>query len=183
MTHDDDLRRLLATARADAAARSRAGIGALRDLVGEDATLPGILVDLADDGRSVRLAIGGEAVVGTVARVSTGGVHLIGPASEALVRLGAIDAIETVGRSRLDGDGRTIPSGSWAALLDEVVERGDDVRIGTGATHRRGTVVSIGPDVVVLDATDGSTTYARTDAIDVVIVASSAAARRTDPSH
>ena len=172
MTHDDELLRLLETARADDAARSRAGVGALRDLIGEDATLQGILVDLADDGRRVRLSVGSETVTGIASRVCTGGVELIGHGTRALVRLAAIDAISTVGRSRLDGDGRTVPVGSWGALLHGSIERGDDLRLCARGTGRRGTVVSIGPDVVVLDTADGSTTYARTDSIDVVVVAS-----------
>lgn len=174
MTDDDEFRRLLLATRTDEAVRSRAGIGARRELAADDATLIGILADLADDRRRVRLSVGGHIVAGVLERVWSDGVALVGPGTRMLVRLEAIDLVTCLDRTRLDGDGRTVERRSWGALVEEHAERGDAVRLTSRCEHLDGTVISTGRDIVVLDVPQGSTCYARTRSIDVVTIAESA---------
>ena len=69
---EDELERLLHDARAGEATRSRASVIALRELAAEDATLSGVLQDLADERRRVRLAVRGSLRVGAVVEVWSG---------------------------------------------------------------------------------------------------------------
>lgn len=173
MTDDDAIVRLLATARADDAARSRACIAALRDSGAEDATVAGILADLSDDRRRARLVVRGETVTGVVERAGREGVVLHGSGVQTFVRTAAVELVRCVGRTRLEGDGRAVDGPSWSTLLHEHLERGDEVLVLAGGMRLRGEVVSVGRSVVVLTAPDGATDYVRTDAIDAVSVESS----------
>lgn len=171
MTDDDALHDLLTHALATDAVRSRAGRGALRELAAEDATITGLLVDLADDRRRVRLVVGGTPVSGVLVRVWSEGALLLGPGHRTLVRIAAIELVASPDGVGLDGDERTTTTRSWLALLHEHLERGDVAELVANGTRLRGTVSSIGLEVVAMATPEGSTNYARTDCIDVVVVA------------
>ena len=169
---EDELERLLHDARAGEATRSRASVIALRELAAENATLSGVLQDLADERRRVRLAVRGSLRVGAVVEVWSGGVVLAGSGVEVLVRAAAIDVVTSPDGCRLHGDERVIPARSWAALVHDRVDPHDDIELTVAGYAMRGRALSVGVDVTVLITIDGTANYVRTDSIDSVVIAS-----------
>lgn len=169
---DDELDRLLRTARADDATRSRASVVALRELAAEEATILGVLHDLADRRGRVRLTARGMSRVGQVREVWSGGVVLAGTGVEVLVRAAAIDVVSSTEGCRVHGDDRSTPGRSWSALVHERVEPSDEVELAVHGVSMRGRVLSVGAEVVVVLGADGTANYVRTEAIDSVVVAS-----------
>lgn len=169
---DDDFERLLRTARADDAARSRASVVALRELAAEDATILGVLHDLADRRGRVRLVVRGVRRVGDVVDVWTGGVVLAGVGVDVLVRTEAIDVVTSPDGCRVHGDARSTPRRSWPALVHDRIDPHDECELAVGGVSLRGRMLSIGAEVVVLGGAGGQVDYVRTDTIDSVIIAS-----------
>jgi hypothetical protein len=162
---DDELDHLLRAARADDATRSRASVVALRELAAEEATILGVLHDLADRRGRVRLSVRGMTRVGQVHEVWSGGVVLAGAGVEVLVRAAAIDVVSSPEGRRVHGDERS-------TLVHDRVETSDEVELAVHGVSMRGRVLSIGVEVVVMLGADGTTNYVRTDAIDSVVIAS-----------
>ena len=169
---DDELDHLLRAARADDATRSRASVVALRELAAEEATILGVLHDLADQWARVRMSVRGMTRVGQVLEVWSGGVVLAGTGVEVLVRAAAIDVVSSPEGRRVHGDERSTPGRSWPALVHDRVEPSDEVELVVHGVSMRGRVLSIGVEVVVMLGADGTTNYVRTDAIDSVVIAS-----------
>jgi len=176
---DDDFDRLLRSARADDATRSRASVVALRELAAEEATILGVLHDLADRRGRVRLVVQGVRRVGEVVEVWSGGVVLAGAtagasattAVEVLVRADAIDVVTSPDGDRLHGDERSTPQRSWPVLVHARVESGDEVELMVGGVSLRGRIRSVGIEVLALAGAGGTVDYVRTEAIDSVIIA------------
>lgn len=179
---DDEFDRLLRTARADDASRSRASVVALRELAAEEATILGVLHDLADRHGRVRLTVRGVTRAGQVREVWSGGVVLAGTGTgrgvEVLVRAAAIDIVSSPDGSRLLGDERSAPERSWPALVHDRVDPSDEVELAVNGVSMRGRMLSIGIEIVTMLGADGTTNYLRTDSIDSVVVA----ADRSRPS-
>ncbi|MBU3702269.1 MAG: hypothetical protein FGM58_09520 [Acidimicrobiia bacterium] len=173
---DDEFDRLLRIARADDATRSRASVVALRELAAEEATILGVLHDLADRRGRVRLIGRGMTRVGMVHEVWSGGVVLVGAGAgagvEVLVRATAIDVVGSPDGCRLHGDERSTPERSWAALVHDRVEPSHEVELAVNGVTMRGRMLSIGTEVAVVLGADGTTNYVRTDSIDSVVITS-----------
>ena len=173
MPFDDDLDDLLAAARADDAARSRAGVGSLRDLAVEDATLPGLLLSCADRSMRVRLGVGTRTVTGIVVDVCDVGVVIASARTVTIVRLDVVDSLTTPCDARPDIDHHPPRRSTFTELLHAFVEYDDLVEVSTRGSAVRGELRSIGRTVISIGHEDRSTTYVDTDSIEVVIVVSS----------
>jgi hypothetical protein len=172
MDDDPALRQFLESALADDAARSRAGVGALRERRAEDATLVGLLANLADHGDEVligtttghtrrgRLTTVGPG--GAVVRTTTGACTAIRTASIAFVR--------SATGVRIDGDGRPSTTMSWPLLVATVVEAGDDVLITIAGTAVQGRLRSLSRAIAAIDTADRGVIYAVLEAADEVSV-------------
>jgi hypothetical protein len=174
MPEDPDLRQFLESAMADDAARSRAGVGALRERRSEDATLVGVLANLADLDDDV-------LVTTSTGHVRRGRVGLVGPGGAVLhtatnticaLRTGAIASVPSAGGARIDGDGRTSTSLSWPLLVATIAEVGDDVSVVVAGTSTRGRLRSLSRSVAVLDTVDGGAVYVALDTVDEVAATS-----------
>ena len=170
MTPDDEFLHLVADARAADAARSRAGVGALRSTALEEATVAGVLLDLADLGATASLLVAGTTIRGTIVDLWSDGVVLVDRRTAAIVRVAAISVVVSSSGARVDGDRRSFRSGGWGALLTDLVEPDEELSVLVRGRTLRGTVVSIGRAVIVLAPPDGSMLYVDTDAIDAVLV-------------
>ena len=168
MSVDDVFDRLLAGARADDAARSRAAVGALRNLADEETTVPGVLADLADHGGRLRIDTRSACVSGTVEALYRDGVILRSGTATVLIRTEAIVAVTCPGGHRFDGDERRTSTLPWVGLLLECIEHDDTVTVAASDTAVRGRVRTIGRESLVLDTAEGATVYVRTASIDVV---------------
>lgn len=169
MSVDDDLDRLLAGARADDAARSRAVVGNLREVAAEDATVLAVLVDLADRRGRARITARGLTIAGAVETVTAGGVVVTGPSTLSLVRLAAIDTVACPDGHRFDGDDRRVDRTPWIGLLQHCLVRDDDLAVTCTGVVTRGALRSIGRDVIGLVGADGAAIYVRTEGIDMVV--------------
>ncbi|HEY6531596.1 MAG TPA: hypothetical protein VIY72_04795 [Acidimicrobiales bacterium] len=168
----DALDRWLGDVRSDQAARSRARVGALRAHAAEDATLVGVLADLAErratavvtttQGRRHRVevwAVGPDAVV-----------FCAGHDEWLVVRLTCVASVRLVGGDPVHGEGSMTMTASFGRILARAAEPGDRLRLVLGGEVVAGEVVSISAEVAVLrlDSTDLS--YVALGAVEEAVV-------------
>jgi hypothetical protein len=169
---DPDLRRFLESAVADDSARSRAGVGALRERRAEDATLVGVLSNLADRGDDVIVTAGGHGWRGRIALVGPGGVVMRSAAgSVRAVRTGAITAVRVASGARVDGDGPSSSRLSWPLLVASITEPGDDVQVTVTGESTFGRLRGLSRSIAAIDTVDGGAVYVVLDAVDAISVA------------
>jgi hypothetical protein len=153
-----DLARWLAEARVDEAAASRARETSLRRQAGEEATLAGVLLDLAERGTPVLVEVsGGRRHRATVRAVADDFCALrTEPATEVLVAYAGITAVLPLDPADLvAGDRpRALDMTLVEALLALLAERPRVLVAGLDGRLRTGELRSVGRDVVVL-RTDG----------------------------
>ena len=171
------LQRWIADGRIDEAARARARQHWLERQAAEEATLFGVLVDLAERGRPVTVTTSAtRRVVGPVVAVGADFAILCDPRLGdvfvpmerlAVVRPAPGDALPTGDRPA----GITLTLG--AALMELAADR-PDVIAATAGEHIRGDMVSVGADLLTI-ATDGARRdrlHLRLAAIDHLVVLS-----------
>jgi hypothetical protein len=152
-----DLARWLAEARVDAAAASRARAQSLRQQAGEEATLAGVLLDLAERGSAVVVEVaGGRRQRATVRAVAEDFCALRTDQGEVLVAYAGIAAVAALESDAvLAGDrARALDMTLAEALLVLLAERPRLLVVGRDGTSRAGELMSVGRDVLVL-RTDG----------------------------
>jgi hypothetical protein len=170
-----ELESWVAAAAADAAVDDRRRARGLAAQAAEEASLAGVLLDLAERDALV-------VVVTASARQHRGAIVLVGrdlvvvatePGGVALIRAGAIATVRTApGSSPVTGDRTATLSVGWAEALGVLAADRPRVRIGlAGGETCRGELRSVGVDVatVRLDG-DGARAYVALDAIDDVVV-------------
>jgi hypothetical protein len=167
---DVALERWLGEVRADDAARARARVGALVAHAAEDATLVGVLADLAERAAPV--------VLGTTSgRRHRGRVLLVGPDAAVLqvdahewtvVRLAAVASVRTVGGDPVHGEGSASTASRFGRLVGAAVAPGDRLRAAVGPDAVSGTVVAVSAEVVVLRFDGGDVSYVHLAAVDEV---------------
>jgi hypothetical protein len=165
----------IAEGQVDEAARARARQRWLERQAAEEATLAGVLVDLAERGRPVLVTTrGGHRLSGPVRAVGAD----FGVVRET--RLGdVVFPIDRIGSIRAaPGDG--LPAGTTpvtfgltfgAGVTELAADRPHVVVSAAGETHR-GTLASAGADVitVLLDAARRETVHVATSAIDHLVI-------------
>jgi len=165
---DPALRQLLNSARSADSARSRAGFGSLHRHRAEDASLVGLLVNLAECNAFVSLATtSGTERRGRIIIAGTGGIVLLTSSStRSLIRFSAIASVRSATPLRLDGDGSPHESISWPTLIASQADHGDDLSVSSNNQFVFGTVRSLSRSLLILDTPDGGVFYAVVDAID-----------------
>ncbi|MCX6509449.1 MAG: hypothetical protein NT081_01380 [Actinobacteria bacterium] len=169
---DPALRQLLDSARSSDSSRSRAGFAALHRHRADDATLVGLLANLAECKAfvSVTTTTGAE-LLGTIAVSGLCGIVLEKSQSDAsLIRTAAIASVRSVSHLRLDGDGIPQASTSWPTFLSSHIELGEEISLMVSAQHLTGNVVSLNRSLLVLGTPDGGAFYAVVDEIDEVSI-------------
>ncbi len=173
---DAALDRWLAEARVDDAARSRAETAEQREREAAEATLTGVLVDLAGRGESVGLMM-------RSGRQHRGSIRLVGPDSVVLhletrqwlaARLSAIAALRTIASSPVPGGTDPSTTSRFVRLALAVAQPGDWVLVASGATTFGGALQSAGGDVAVLRLDNGDTAYVGLASADEVTTRPSA---------
>ena len=169
---DPALRQFLDAARASDSARSRAGFGALHRHRADDATLLGLLTNLAECGACVAIRTKtGIDRRGTIIAAGPGGVVIArNRTTEALLRTSAIASVRSATPLRLDGDGIPATSTSWPTLLASHLEVGDELTITISGKHATGRVRSMSRSLLILETPDSGVFYAVVDAIDEVSI-------------
>ena len=155
-----ELTRFLAEQRADAAAASRARERWLRQAAEEEATVAGVLLDLAERADVVVVAVGGERRHrGRVGAVGEDFVSLRTDQAEVLVRIDAVTSI------RADGpppEGATRACALDLTLAEALAALAGDrpqvLLVGRDGSRLSGEVRSVGRDVLALRPTDGGGT-------------------------
>lgn len=149
---------------ADEAARARARAHWLRRQGEEEGTFAGVLADLAERGRAVVVVLGnGRVHRGRISLIATDFVVLRTAEREVLVRLDAIESIQTMPRESVTSGDRAV---TGAVTLAEAVaalaeERTRVLLMGNRSDAAvRGELRAVGRDVatVRLDG-DGGTAY------------------------
>jgi hypothetical protein len=170
----------LAASRADDAARARARERFLRRTAPEDATFGGILLDLAEAGRTV-------AVSTTTGRRHRGTLRAVG-ADVAVLRAAdgrhvllahrGIAAVRPEGRAAADGDREVGAAGVGATLGDVLAVVAEDaprvlVVATAGGDGLAGELTSVGRDVLAvrLDGDGRQVAYVPLDAVAEVTLA------------
>ncbi len=167
---DQSLRRLLDAARIDAAVRSRSGVAALRQRRSEDASLTGLLANLAERAAPVTISTtSGIERRGVIRVAGHHGIILENSGGIAsLMRATAIASIRTQRFHDLHGDGSPASTMSWPTMIASLVEPDDEVSITIARETTRGRVRSISRSLVIVTTPEGAAVYAVVDGIDVV---------------
>lgn len=169
-----ELERWAADARVRAAAEQRSRERWLRRQATEDATLTGVLTDLAERGASVVLATrSGRRHRGRIHALGVDFCALEGEAGRGqLVRLDAITTVRTLPSERVVTGDRTVELSLRLAdvLLGLAADR-PSVLIGTDTDETaRGELRAVGTDVVTIrgDGSPPATVYVPIDAVSEV---------------
>ncbi len=167
---DLSLDRWLGEVRVEEAARSRARVGALRSHASEDATVIGVLADLAERAAtavltttSARRHRGRVVVVGADAVVVE-----VGPDEWLVVRLAAVASVRMVGGEPVHGEGSVTTTARFGRILARAAAPGDRLRVVVGGEAIGGTVVSISAEVAVLNLDGGDVCYVNLGAVEEV---------------
>jgi len=148
-----DLTRWLAEARVDAAAASRARTAWLRRQLDDEATVAGVLLDLAERGTSVAVTVlGGRVHHGAVQAVAQDFCALRDDRADSLVAYASIVAIRPRGTAAPLGGSRpaALDMSLVEALSALVLDGGRALVSHPDGTATAGELRSIGHDVAVL---------------------------------
>ncbi len=169
------LTRHLAEQRVDAAASARAREWWLRQAADEEASLAGILVDLAERGEDVVVrTIAGRAHRGRVRAVGEDFVALATGAGDVLVRHDAVTSLRPEGTPVRGSDRAEALALTLAEALAVVAEdRPHVLVVGRDGTAAAGELRSMGRDVLVLHQPEAQgTVYLPVAAVAEVVVPS-----------
>lgn len=144
------LARWVADAKVDDAALSRQRGRALAEAADQEATVTGLLLDLAELGAPVAIEAGGSRHLGWVTAVGADFVALSADAGPTvLIAGGAIEVISPAHGSKARGDRVVTADLSLLRVLAELAEEREPIRITTrGGASASGTVVGLGQDVI-----------------------------------
>jgi hypothetical protein len=167
---DPAIERWLAELRTEEAARSRSRVGALRSQAAEDATVIGVLADLAEREAQV-------LVTTTSGRRHRGEVLVVGP--DALVlrlgrqewlvtRLATVASVRMVGGDPVNGEGSMTTTSRFGRILGAATRPGEWLRVSVGGEAFGGSVVAVSGEVLVLRLDNGDLTYVNLDAVEEV---------------
>lgn len=161
MADDSALQRWLAEVRVDDAARERSRTAELHARAAEDATLAGVLVDLAGRGESVGLVMrSGQQHRGAVRLVGPDAVVMHLETRQWLVaRFDSIASLRVLSSPPVTGEAEPSTTSRYVRLAVAVAEPGAWVVATSGPTNLGGTLVSAGTDVLLLRLDNGDHAY------------------------
>lgn len=152
------LDRWVAEARVDDAALQRSRERWLREVADQEATLSGVLTDLAERRAGVTIDAGGRRHHGLIAAIGVDFVALqVASGPDVLLAISAIGVVRTAPAvAAAVGDRMVVTELRLADVLGELAADRERVRLVTSAGHAEaGVLRSVGHDVVVL-RTDGA---------------------------
>ena len=175
---DADLVRLLADERASEAARTRSRERNLRASALTDATLPGVLLDLAERGTRVSLrTVFGRSLAGHVSFVAQDGIVLDGVMGTSYVRFDGIASFRgATGRPLTEPSGGRRPprATTLVTLLAELAP--ERPRVAAAVTGERvllsGELRAVGTDVITISANDWPVHLAARHVSELTVLAS-----------
>jgi hypothetical protein len=169
-TADAAAERWLAEVRVEDAARERARVSQRRALDAEDATLAGVLGDLAGRGEAMQLWMHSG-------RRHRGWLRLVGPDAAvidtetrqwAVVRLTAIASVRTVRSPAVPGQSEPSTTSTFATLAGALAVPGEWVLVGAGPENIGGVLEVAGTDVLRLRLENGDVAYVPLASVDEV---------------
>jgi hypothetical protein len=175
-TGNEGIDRWLGEARTEEAARSRARFGALRASAAEDATVIGVLADLAERRAPVLVT----TTHGRRHRVEVRAVgpdaagFAAGPDEWLVVRLACIASVRLVAGDPVDGEGSMTTTASFGRILARAAGPGDRLRIALAGEVVVGEVVAISAEVASLRLDSTDVTYVNLAAVEEALVRTSA---------
>jgi hypothetical protein len=169
------LERWVAEARVDAASAERSREHWLRSMAAQEASLDGLLLDLAERELTLVLTVGARRHRGIVRVLGADFVALGQDDQERLVRLAAVTLVRTITDTGPPLGERVLTTERQLAhVLDDLAaERARVAMVTSDGTTVAGVLRSVGHDVVVL-RTDGEppgAAYVPAGAIDEVVLA------------
>jgi hypothetical protein len=147
------LERWVADARVEEAAEQRSRERWLREVAGQEATLSGVLADLAERRVGVSIGVGGRRHHGTIAAIGVDFVALrLVSGADVLVAVGAIGVVRTAPTvAAAAGDRMLTTELRLADVLAELAAERERVRlVTTTGEAAAGQLQNVGHDVVVL---------------------------------
>jgi len=168
----DAVDRWLGEIRVSEAARSRARVGALRAHAAEDATIVGVLADLAERAVPVLMTTihGRRHRVEVLAVGPDAGVFSVGPDEWLVTRLACIASLRLVGGDPVHGEGAMTTTSSFGRILARAADPGDRLRLALGGEIVTGQVVSLSAEVALLRLESGALTYVSLGAVEEALV-------------
>ena len=162
------LRQLIDSAHSADSIRSRSGVAALRSHRAEDASLVGLLSNLADSETLVAVTTTtGAERRGLIKVVGSNGFTLLSPnQASSLFRLSAIASLRHLGTMRFDGDGAPNTTMSWPTMVAAFIDPLDEVVLTLGHHQVVGLVRSISRSILQIATPGKQTFYAVVDSID-----------------
>jgi hypothetical protein len=167
---DAALRRWLAELRVDDAARERSRTAELEARAAEEATLAGVLVELAERGESIGLTMrSGAQHRGVVRLVGPDAVVMLLETRQWLVaRVASIASLRALNSPPVTGATEPSTASRYPRLAAAVAEPGTWVVASSGPTNVGGTLVSAGSDVMLVRLESGDHAYVALAATDTI---------------
>ncbi len=166
--NDDALDRWLADLRVDDDARTRRRMAVWKDHAADDATLLGVLADLAERGVPVMLTtVSGRRHRGRVLLVgSDAAVVRVDSQEWLVVRVAALASVRTVGGDPVHGEGAPGTTASFARLVEAMVQPGDWLRLAVGDEAVGGNVGAVSSEVVLMRLDNGDPIYVSLSSVE-----------------
>jgi len=138
-----------------------------------DASLSGVLLDLAERGSEVVISLVNDhshrGVVLAVA--STWAMLRTNAGARVAMRLRAIAAIDCTGQRSSFGERCAPITTGFVPMLDGTVEPGEQLTVWCGPQRLSGELVGLGDELMVLNVNASTLRYVSIDAIDEVVIA------------
>jgi hypothetical protein len=168
----DAVDRWLSEIRVVEAARSRARVGALKAHAAEDATMVGVLADLAERGAPVMLSTvhGRRHRVEVLVVGPDAAVFALGTGESLVMRVTAIASLRLVGGDPVHGEGSITTTSRFGRILARAADPGDRLRLAVGGETVTGAVVALSAEVALLALESGALTYVSLDAVEEALV-------------
>ena len=168
----DAIDRLLGELRVAEAARSRARVGALKAHAAEDATVIGVLADLAERGVPVMMTTihGRRHRVEVLAVGPDAAVFAVGADEWLVTRLASIASLRLVSGDPVHGEGSMTTTSSFGRILARAADPGDCLRLALTGEIVTGAVVSLSAEVALLRLDSGALTYVSLGAVEEALV-------------
>lgn len=175
----------MATSRTDEAARNRRRTAAWREHGPVDASLAGVLLDLADRGTEVLLSLtGGRSHRVVIIEVAATWVLARTRADDCvLLRLRCVASLDCCALPLSFGERSAPVTAGFVATLHRLAEVGDVITMWSGAQTTSGELRVLGDEIAVVALDAATTRYVSLDEVDeVIITVSPSRSWRQDPS-
>ena len=174
---DHELEDWMAVSRTDEAARSRRRTAAWMEHGPVDASLTGVLVDLAERGAEVVVTLsGGRIHRGVVLEVASTWVLIrTGSGDRVVIRLRCAESIDCTGLPNSFGERSASTTMGFVATLDQLVDIGATITMRTAHQTTRGELRLLGEEIAIVAIDAMTMRYVSMEAVDEVTIAGGSA--------